>query len=269
MKMESIALLADLTARINISITDTQLQQFNLFGDLLIERNNNINLTAIKDEKDIILKHFIDSLSIIKYIKSYVSSLPMSDPLRKPSYKYIDVGAGAGFPGLPVKIIMKDELDAVLIESISKKANFIKDVINALELTRVKAENIRAEDAGRGKRYRGTADVASARAVAALPVLLEYCTPLLKQGGVFLAMKSANETVETEIHDSERVADILGCKIETADHFCLPDSDIKRRIIAVRKVRETPAKYPRKAGVPSKIPLREESGHNAGKFSKK
>ena len=244
MKNESIDLLAELSAKLNINaninITDAQLSQFNTLGDMLIEWNQKVNLTAIVDERDIIIKHFIDSLSIIKHVKPG---------------KYIDVGSGAGFPGLPVKIILGGAIDTSLIEAAGKKVRFINSAISALGLASIETVHIRAEDAGHLEKYRESADVVTARAVAALPTLLEYCTPFLKQGGVFVAMKSSSKEAEEEACASGGAASLLGCRIEGAERFALPGSDIGRAAVIVRKVSKTPAKYPRKAGLPSKRPL--------------
>ncbi len=204
---------------------------------LLLEWNEKMNLTAIQDDKEIIQKHFVDSLSITPYLKG-IGSL-------------VDVGTGAGFPGIPLKISIPG-LDAVLLDSLEKRVGFLDAVISELGLKGIKTVHMRAEDAGMSPKFRERFDAATARAVAALPVLLEYCLPLVATGGVFIAMKGS---IEQEVSMSGKALEILGGKIEEVKEFTLPDTDIKRSIIIVRKLRQTPTKYPRKAGKPSKEPL--------------
>lgn len=224
-------------AEYGAELDDSMVRLFFEYKRLLLEWNEKMNLTAITDDKDIILKHFVDSLSILPYIKE--------------AKKIVDVGTGAGFPGIPLKIALPG-LDAVLMDSLEKRIKFLETVIDELGLKGTEAVHIRAEDAGRFDSFREAFDAAVARAVAAMPVLLEYCLPLVKTGGIFIAMKGSSED---EVAASKKALDILGGEIQEVRNFVLPGSDIKRSVIIVRKVRQTPTKYPRKAGKPSKEPL--------------
>jgi 16S rRNA (guanine527-N7)-methyltransferase len=204
---------------------------------ILLDWNEKMNLTAIQDDKEVILKHFVDSLSIVPFLHG-ISSL-------------VDVGTGAGFPGIPLKIAIPG-LDVTLLDSLEKRIGFLDTVISELSLKGITAVHMRAEDAGVSPRFRDKFDAATARAVASLPVLLEYCLPLVRTGGIFIAMKGSSAE---EVSISGKALDILGGKIEEVKEFTLPDTDIKRCIIIVRKLRQSPTKYPRKAGKPSKEPL--------------
>lgn len=219
------------------SLDDAQVTALLKFKSILTEWNEKINLTAIEEDREVIIKHFVDSLSIMPFLKGV--------------YKLVDVGTGAGFPGIPIKIA-QPALEVVLLDSLEKRIGFLNTVISALQLEGISAVHSRAEDAGIAPQYREKFDAAVARAVASLPVLLEYCMPLVKTGGIFIAMKGSNGS---EIEGSGKALDILGGNIEEVKEFTLPDSDMKRNIIIVRKLRQTPTKYPRKAGKPSKEPL--------------
>ena len=221
-----------------IELSEEKLQKFNMYKELLKEWNKRINLTSILDDDDIAIKHFVDSLSIWKYIEGGRASL-------------IDVGTGAGFPSIPVKIV-RDDIDMVLLDSLDKRIKFLNDVTDKLGLENIKAVHKRAEELGVAPEYREKFDYATARAVAPLPTLLEYCLPFVKKGGLFIAMKGSNVH---EIDDSKNALKILGGEIVEINQFNLPDSDYKRNIIIIRKVYNTPSNYPRKAGKPSKIPL--------------
>jgi 16S rRNA (guanine527-N7)-methyltransferase len=218
-------------------LDDDMVRQMFGYKALLLEWNEKMNLTAITDDKEIILKHFIDSLTIFPYLKG-IGSL-------------VDVGTGAGFPGIPLKIALPG-LYTVLLDSLEKRVGFLDAVISGLGLDGIKAVHMRAEDAGISPDYREKFDAATARAVASLPVLLEYCLPFVKTGGVFIAMKGSSTE---EIAMSGKALEMLGGEIEEVKEFTLPDTDIKRSIVIVRKLRQTPTKYPRKAGKPSKEPL--------------
>lgn len=224
-------------AAFGAELDDDMLRQLFRYKGLLLEWNEKMNLTAITDDKEIILKHFVDSLSIVPYIKEAGS--------------LIDVGTGAGFPGIPLKIAIPS-LDTVLLDSLEKRVGFLGTAISELGLEGIKAVHMRAEDAGKSAEFRERFDAAAARAVASMPVLLEYCLPFVRTGGVFIAMKGSSTE---EISMSEKALEILGGKIEEVKEFTLPDTDIKRSIVIVRKLRQTPTKYPRKAGKPSKEPL--------------
>ena len=221
-----------------LQLTDAQKHQFETYKDLLKEWNNKINLTSILDDEDIAIKHFVDSLSILSYIKDGSASL-------------IDVGTGAGFPGIPVKIL-RDNINVTLLDSLEKRTKFLNEVITTLNLSNIQTVHKRAEDLGIDLEYRQKFDYVCARAVASLPVLLEYCLPFVKVGGIFIAMKGSNID---EVSLSQNALKILGGKIEEVKEFNLPNSDYKRNIIIVKKVKQTPKGYPRKAGKPSKMPL--------------
>jgi 16S rRNA (guanine527-N7)-methyltransferase len=222
----------------SIKLDDVQTDKLLKFKELLVEWNTRINLTAIEEEKDIIIKHFIDSFSILPYFKNTGNRL-------------IDVGTGAGFPGIPVKIAFSNT-DIVLLDSLAKRIGFLNTIITELSLDKIKAVHGRAEDMGVNPAYREKFDVSVARAVASLPVLLEYCLPLIKTGGIFIGMKGSSTD---EIQESQKALDILGGKIEDIKEFTLPFSNIRRNIIIIRKLRQTPTKYPRKSGKPTKEPL--------------
>lgn len=231
------ALLRQGAAEYGVTLDDAQVSALFDFKGILLEWNKIMNLTAIEEERDVITKHFVDSLSIMPFLNGVRS--------------IIDVGSGAGFPGIPVKIAKPDP-EVVLLDSLEKRIHFLNTVITALRLKGITAVHSRAEDAGSSTDYREKFDAAVARAVASLPVLLEYCLPLVKTGGIFIAMKGSSGS---EVTDSEKALNILGGKIEAVKEFSLPGSDMKRNIIVVRKLRQTPTKYPRKAGKPSKEPL--------------
>ena len=219
---------------------------FRKYAEMLKEKNKVMNLTSITDDEGIALKHFIDSLTIASYVDEEQSKIKG----RKVSL--IDVGTGAGFPGIPLKI-NKPDLDLTLLDSLAKRLAFLEDVCRELGLENVKFVHSRAEDAGRDKKYREKFDIATARAVANLPVLCEYCLPFVRKGACFIAMKGK---MEEELKDAEKAIGILGGKIETVKEFQLPGTDADRTIVVIRKVKDTPAGYPRQAGKPSKEPIK-------------
>ncbi|MCR4436536.1 MAG: 16S rRNA (guanine(527)-N(7))-methyltransferase RsmG [Clostridiales bacterium] len=220
------------------NMDDLQLEQFFKYKEILKEWNERINLTAIQQDRDIIIKHFIDSLSVLPYIQNR-------------GEKLIDIGTGAGFPGIPVKILCRD-LKVTLLDSLQKRIKFLDEVIKHLDLKGIETLSGRAEDWGRHKDFREKFDVAVARAVASLPVLLEYSLPFVRTGGIFIAMKGS---AADEVESSKRALEVLGGEIVRVDEILLPFSDIKRSIIVIRKLRQTPTKFPRKAGKPSKEPM--------------
>ncbi len=219
-------------------IDDNKIQKFYDYMNLLVEWNKKINLTAITEEKDIILKHFVDSLTVLKYIKD--------------NKNIVDVGTGAGFPGIPLAI-MNDSLKITLVDSLNKRINFLNEVCSKIKLKNTKAIHSRAEELGRDNNYRESYDIAISRAVSNLTVLAEYLLPLVKVGGKIICMKGPD--IEEELKQAKSAIDILGGKFERCDNFCLPKSDISRNIIIINKIKETPKKYPRKAGTPVKTPL--------------
>ena len=219
-------------------IDDNKIQKFYDYMNLLVEWNKKINLTAITEEKDIILKHFVDSLTVLKYIKD--------------NKNIVDVGTGAGFPGIPLAI-MNDSLKITLVDSLNKRINFLNEVCSKIKLKNTKAIHSRAEEFGQDNNYRESYDIAISRAVSNLTVLAEYLLPLVKVGGKIICMKGPD--IEEELKQAKSAIDILGGKFQRCDNFCLPKSDISRNIIIINKIKETPKKYPRKAGTPVKTPL--------------
>ena len=243
MEKELKQFLADGAKECSVHLEEEQLQSFLKYKDILLEWNKKMNLTAIEEDRDVILKHFIDSLTIMPYINRCLE--------EKRSLDLIDVGTGAGFPGIPVKI-SAPAVSVTLLDSLEKRVKFLGEVIKELGLAGISALHGRAEDYGVKAEYRERFDVSVARAVANIPVLLEYCLPFTKVGGMFIAMKGSSTE---EIKDSKKALDVLGAEIEDVRELVLPFSDIKRNIILIRKVRQTPSKYPRKAGKPAKDPL--------------
>ena len=223
---------------INIVFTEEQLQKFYQYMNLLIEWNEKINLTAIVEPKEIILKHFIDSLTIIKYIE--------------PNKSVIDIGTGAGFPGIPVKI-MREDLDITLLDSLNKRIHFLNEVIQKLELKNITAIHARIEEFAKNKQYREAFDVATSRAVANLTTLSEYMLPMVDLKGMAICMKGSE--INEEVSKSKNSIKLLGGKIDKIEEFTLPKSDNGRNLILIKKERQTPGKYPRKPGIPSKEPL--------------
>lgn len=231
-------LMISYAKEMSLMFTEEQLNQFYKYMNLLIEWNNKINLTAIVKPEEIILKHFIDSLTINSYIDK--------------NQVLVDIGTGAGFPGVPIKIYRPD-LKVVLVDSLNKRINFLEEVITQLRLEKIETVHSRIEDFGKDNKYRESFDIVTARAVANLSVLSEYLLPLTKVGGKCICMKGSE--ISEECDNGKRAIDILGGKILKIDNFQLPSSDISRNIIVLRKTNKTPSKYPRKAGVPNKEPL--------------
>ena len=230
--------LKKLSLEIDIKLNDKEMDDFSNYMNLLLEWNEKINLTAITDKKEIILKHFIDSLSIHKYIRE--------------NENILDIGTGAGFPGIPLSITKKNN-SFTLVDSLNKRINFLNEVIQKLKLKNVNTIHSRAEDLGKNKKYREQYDIVTSRAVANLTVLVEYLLPFVKIGGYCICMKGPN--IEEEINESKFAIKTLGGKIEKVDSIILPDSDFERNIILIRKESNTPNKFPRKAGMPIKSPL--------------
>lgn len=226
-------------AKTNLVLNDIQISQFYNYMCLILEWNEKINLTAITDPNDIILKHFIDSIMISKYIKKDAN--------------LIDVGTGAGFPGIPVKIIRED-INITLIDSLNKRINFLNQVIDKLKLKNINAIHARAEEIGKIQQYREKFDYATSRAVANLSTLSEYLLPFVKENGEAICMKS--QDINQEINEGKKAISVLGGKITKIDEFNLSGSDIKRSIIVIKKINKTPLRYPRKAGTPSKEPIK-------------
>ena len=224
--------------KIDVILDEEQIQKFYKYMELLLEWNEKINLTAIVEPRDVILKHFVDSLTICKELQK--------------NKTLADIGTGAGFPGIPVKILRPD-LDITLIDSLNKRVNFLTMVIEALKLEKIIALHGRIEDFGKNKKYREKFDYVTSRAVANLSTLSEYMIPLVKIGGKCICMKGSN--IDEELKNAEKAIKTLGGKIEKVDTFLLPDTDMGRNIILIKKEKATPNKYPRKAGTPAKEPI--------------
>ena len=225
---------------LGIALTDKQKQQFDKFYELLVEWNKVMNLTGITEYEEVNEKHFVDSLSIVKALD------------MKSVKSVIDVGTGAGFPGIPLKIAFP-HLKVVLLDSLNKRINFLNTVIAELGLTDIKTIHGRAEDYAKQTEYREKFDLCVSRAVANLSTLSEYCLPYVSADGLFVPYKSGE--IDEELENSKKAVKILGGKIENVVKFQLPGTDIGRSFVKVRKIANTNKKYPRKAGLPAKEPL--------------
>ena len=223
---------------LKIKIEKKYVEQFYNYMQLLLEWNEKINLTAITDPKEIIIKHFVDSLTISKYI-------PQGATL-------VDMGTGAGFPGIPLKIYRKD-IKITLVDSLNKRIRFLNEVIEQLNLEDIETVHARAEEFGRNSKYREAFDIATSRAVANLSTLSEYLVPLVRIKGKCICMKGPD--IEEEIQNGKKAIRVLGGNISKVDSFELPNTDIKRTILIVDKVEKTGPKYPRKPGMPAKEPI--------------
>ena len=231
--------IADLNG-LGITLSGEQITQFLKYYELLVEWNRVMNLTAITEYDEVMKKHFVDSVSLIKaYDVSRVTAV-------------IDVGTGAGFPGLALKIAFPN-LQVTLLDSLNKRIHFLDSVIDELGLIGVETIHGRAEDYAKKGKLREQFDLCVSRAVANLSTLSEYCLPFVKVGGQFISYKS--EKIAEEMETAFRAITLLGGKVKDQVEFLLPDSDIYRNLFVIEKVGETPGKYPRKAGMPAKEPL--------------
>ena len=228
----NILILIDMFKKLNIELSEKQIEQFLLYYRFLMEKNKVMNLTAITEYQEVVLKHFADSLSVVKiYDMNTCANL-------------IDVGTGAGFPGIPLKIVFP-HLKTVLLDSLNKRIVFLNELIGMLHLEEITAVHARAEDAARNTVYREQFDLCVSRAVAGLSSLLEYCLPFVRSGGFFVSYKSGK--AEDEIREAEAAIRLFGGRIEKKEEFLLPDSDFARTLIVVKKIKPTPKKFPRKA----------------------
>lgn len=237
--------LVNICNKINIEISDDQINCFEKYYELLIEKNKVMNLTAITEKEDVIVKHFIDSIALIPYLTD--KGININNKL-----KIIDIGTGAGFPGLPLKIMMPD-VKFTLLDSLNKRVSFLNEVIDELKLKDIEALHGRAEDYASDNKYREKYDICVSRAVANLSTLSEYCIPFVKEDGFFISYKAGES--EEEINNSKNAIKILGGKINKVEEFVLPGTDVSRVFVFIRKQELTDKKYPRKAGVPAKKPL--------------
>ena len=226
--------------KLGIVLTEKMKEQFDRYFELLVEWNRMMNLTGITDYNEVNEKHFLDSLAIVK-----VQDMEMISTV-------IDIGTGAGFPGIPLKIVYP-HLKVTLLDSLNKRIKFLNCVIQELALEDISALHGRAEDFAKKGEYRERYDLCVSRAVANLATLSEYCLPYVKENGCFIPYKSGE--IEEELDASKKAVSLLGGKIETVEKFTLPGTDIGRSLVKIRKVKKTPGKFPRKAGLPSKEPL--------------
>ncbi|GLI85866.1 16S rRNA (guanine(527)-N(7))-methyltransferase RsmG [Rossellomorea marisflavi] len=223
-----------------ISLSSEQLAQFEKYHELLVEWNEKMNLTAITDKEEVYLKHFYDSISAAFYVDfNSITSL-------------CDVGAGAGFPSIPIKICFP-HLHVSIVDSLNKRITFLNHLSDQLGLENTHFHHDRAETFGKNKDHREAYDMVTARAVARMSVLSELCLPLVKKGGYFVAMKAAS--VNDEMDKAKKAITTLGGKTEQVDSFLLPEENSERTIVQIKKVKDTPNKYPRKPGTPNKLPL--------------
>ena len=236
--MEKVIQIKDAFNKIDLILNDKQAEQFLRYYELLIQKNKVMNLTSITEFDDVVLKHFLDSLMICK--------------IQKLEGSLIDVGTGAGFPGIPLKIMYPD-LKVVLLDSLNKRVQFLNEVVRELGLENIKAIHGRAEDLAKQKIYREQFDYCVSRAVANLSSLAEYCIPFVKIGGYFIPYKSGK--IQEELDGGKKAINILGGTVEIVKEFELPQTDIFRCLLYIRKIENSPQKYPRKAGMPTKEPI--------------
>lgn len=233
--------LTEKVKELSIVLNDKQIQQFEQYYNILVEWNKVMNLTAITEYEEVVEKHFLDSLTIVNAI--HVEKIET----------LIDVGTGAGFPGIPLKIAFP-HLKVTLLDSLNKRIKFLNEVIDLLELNDIKAIHGRAEDYAKQAEYREQYDICVSRAVANLATLSEYCLPYVKVDGLFVPYKSGE--IDEELKSSEKAVSILGGNVEEVVKFQLPGTDIGRSFVKIHKIKETKKKYPRKAGMPTKEPLK-------------
>ena len=230
-------------SQIGVTLSEKQMEQFFQYYEMLIQWNEVMNLTAITEMDQVVTKHFVDSMSLVKAVSE----------LGSKEIRIMDLGTGAGFPGIPLKIAFPN-LKLTLLDSLNKRVKFLNEVIGTLGLEKVEAVHGRAEDFGRNPEYRGQFDLCVSRAVANLATLSEYCMPFVKVGGAFIPYKSGK--VEEELNQARGAVKLLGGKIENSVSFELPKTEGERTLVVIRKVESTAKKYPRKAGMPGKEPLK-------------
>lgn len=239
-RVSNIDTLIEGARELNVDLSEDQKKKFDMFKELLKEWNEKINITAITEDREIDIKHFLDSISIFKSGKILAGK------------SIIDIGTGGGFPGVPIKIIEED-CQVTLFDSLNKRLIFLDEVIDKLGLKDIRTVHGRAEEFGRKEDFRECFDLATSRAVASLNTLCEYALPFVKPGGYFIAMKGPD--VDEEMENSKKAIEILGGEIEGKIDVLLPFSDIGHNLLIIKKLAKTPAKYPRGGGKPRKSPL--------------
>nr|WP_297396807.1 16S rRNA (guanine(527)-N(7))-methyltransferase RsmG [uncultured Peptostreptococcus sp.] len=238
--IENIELLKNRLVDFSINVDETILDRFEKYRQILVEYNQHMNLTGITEQREVYIKHFLDSVAIFK--NGYIAD----------DLSVIDVGTGAGFPGLPLKIC-NPKIKLTLLDSLNKRINFLKTVGQELGLNEIEYVHGRAEDIAQKPEHREKYDIATARAVASLPVLLELCVPYVKIGGFFICLKGPS--VDIELGQAKNAMKLLGVRLVEKINVILPDQELKHNILVFKKEEKTPAKYPRRAGKPSKNPL--------------
>ena len=226
---------------LGISYSDHQIDQLLLYYEMMIEKNKVMNLTSITEFDEAVEKHFLDSLSLVRVIS------------LDSNWRILDLGTGAGFPGIPLKIFFP-KLNMILMDSLNKRVLFLRDVIEKLQLKNIEAMHGRAEEMARKKEYREKFDICVSRAVANISTLSEYCLPFVHKGGKFISYKAGR--IEEEMMNGKKAIILLGGKITEIDQFQVPCTELERCLVVIDKVKNTPKIYPRKAGMPSKDPLK-------------
>lgn len=234
--------LKNLSSKLDIVLSDEQIEQFQIYYEMLIETNKVMNLTAITQLDEVITKHFLDSIALANVYQN----------IKNKELKIIDLGTGAGFPGIPLKIAFP-QLQVTLMDSLNKRVNFLNSVIDELSLVNIDAIHGRAEEMARRTEYRQQFDLCVSRAVANLSTLNEYCLPFVKLDGMFISYKSSD--IEDELNLSLNAIKILGGKLTEVKKLSLPESDIERSFVMIKKIKNTPKIYPRKPGTASKEPI--------------
>lgn len=226
---------------LGLKCSDETIDKFRKYREILVEWNQKMNLTGIEEEKEVYIKHFLDSVAVVKegYIKDGMS--------------IIDVGTGAGFPGLPLRICLENS-KVTLLDSLNKRIKFLSEVCSNIDIDDIELIHGRAEDFGKDENYREQYDIATARAVAGLPILMEFCAPFIKVGGYFVCLKGPN--ADTELEESKKAMEVLGLEFVEKIDVELPEIELKHNIVVFKKINNTPAKYPRKAGKPVKSPIK-------------
>lgn len=241
---EALSILYNGLDDLNIKITKNQEKQLIRYYEMLVEKNKVMNLTSITEIKEVVVKHFLDSLALVKIISS--------DYLKK-QIKVIDIGTGAGFPGIPLKIVFP-EIDVTLLDSLNKRLVFLNEVIEDIGLHNIETVHGRSEDIARDCEHREKYDLCVSRAVANLSSLSELCIPFVKREGFFVSYKAGDSA--DEISEAGYAIEKLGGKVENIVEFTIPNTNLNRVFVKIKKEKETPKAYPRKAGTPIKLPLR-------------